>query len=72
MTCNVCVSACFGEECLCLTAFHEIKLCACKRSFAVVKMLHVAGVLIRSHVQTDGVSLVRLQGFWIFEISNEL
>lgn len=41
-----------------------IKLCGPVGALTVVDVLHVAGVLVWSQMQSDSVSCVRLQMFW--------
>lgn len=49
-----------------LTSFGEVELCGPVGALTVVHVLHVAGVLVRSSVQGEAVSLERLQSSWVF------
>ena len=48
-----------------LTSFDKVELGAPVGALTVVDVLHVAGVLVRSCVQSDAVSLKRLQRLWV-------
>lgn len=49
-----------------LTSLSEVELCGPIGALTVVHVLHVAGVLVRSSVQGEAVSLERLQSSWVF------
>lgn len=53
-----------------LTSFNVIEVCSSVGALAVVDVLHVAGVFVRPQVQSDAVSLVRLQRLWVVKKNN--
>lgn len=52
-----------------LTSFSEVELRSPVGALTVIDMLHVAGVLVWSPVQSEAVSLVRLQRLCVFKIT---